>query len=638
MMMFAFLFFAAALTGSAADPLVRAVSAPVLPADFANSSESLALAALAEADAAVDWEWERIGSAEEMSVRQRRVRAAFLASLGGFPDRTSLNVKTTGTILGDGYRIEKVLFESQPGFYVTANVYVPDAGAAPHPAILVPLGHTPEGKAGPSYQRMAILGVRAGFVVLLYDPIDQGERVVDAQHAVAKGHNKSGALAYRLGWNFGRLRAWDGIRALDYLASRPDVDGKRLCVCGTSGGGTLTSLVMSLDERVVAAAPSCYISAINDVFRERFPSDSEQEQFGELAFGLNHLGYLFLRAPMPTLVNCMTDDFFPYAGTVRTLSHARSIAARLGWGDRLASVRATGPHSWPEDNQRATLAFFARWVGLKEQKRPETPETYRIESELAVAPGGSVTNIPGYRKSDDLFREELVRLERQRAQRVSAARVAELARIRLTDRPKCDLRVLGSEKMGEFTLERLSFRTPDGAQLPAVLLLPAKVAGAPVVICGESGRADRLALAREKLAAGRPVLLPDLCGWGEIGTIRRKFFDQAVADEGLAMMWYPIGRTLVGIRAENLLDIAAGLKTRFGDVPDVVAIGRAAIPAVHARYVAPEQSGAVEEIDPPRAWSEEVCMGLKCNFADGVHGALAAYDWVDLRDPGTKGR
>ena len=127
------------------------------------------------------------------------------------------------------------------------------------------------------------------------------------------------------------------------------------------------------------------------------------------------------------------------------------------------------------------------------------------------------------------------------------------------------------------------------------------------------------------------MLLPDLCGWGEIGRFARKFSAQAVPDETLAMTWYPLGRSLVGIRAENILDCAAHLIARYGMTPHLVACGRAVIPAVHARFVAPASfTEAVEAHDAPRGWADEIRAGAKANFADSVHGALAVYDWPML--------
>ena len=139
------------------------------------------------------------------------MRASFLAALGGLPARTPLQARTTGAILLDeGIRVEKVLFASQPNFWVSGNVYVPRADAgfrAPYPALLVPCGHTDNGKAAASYQYAGIAGARAGFLTLVYDPVDQGERVESPDRMSWRGHNWGGALADRLGMYYLNLNA-----------------------------------------------------------------------------------------------------------------------------------------------------------------------------------------------------------------------------------------------------------------------------------------------------------------------------------------------------------------------------------------------------------------------------------------------
>ena len=626
------------------------------------------MSALAEADIAADEAWRKVKTPEEMSARQRTMRASFLAALGGLPARTPLQARTTGTILlEDGIRVEKVLFASQPNFWVSGNVYVPraeDGFRAPYPALLVPCGHTDNGKAAAGYQYAGVAGARAGFLTLVYDPVDQGERVEAPDRVSWRGHNWGGALADRLGWSFARIRVWDAMRALDYLQERPDVDKEKLCVYGISGGGTVTALVMSLDDRVKAAAPACYLSTIHDTFDQRFPSDAEQEHYGQLTFGLNHLGYLLLRAPSPVLVCSTLGDFFPYKGTASTFAAAQDVAGRFGWSARFALIRGTCGHYWPEGSRQASLDWFRRWVkgerdafrtdvdsyreenvglnlGAKEygfvHKQLFTPRTAR---ELNATPDGRTCSLPGARTVHDLLKDELARLEAaaqkhgpplgEAASRrfLTAEKVARLASIRLIGRPVPQARILETERSMALTLKRLSFFTPDGAQLPAVLLIPIRVSEPPTIICGDGPRTARLARARRSLFEGSPVLLPDLCGWGELGHFTRKFSGQAVSDETLAMTWYPLGRSLVGIRAENILDCAALLAAHYGRTPRLVAYGRAVIPAVHARFVSAESfTGAVEAHDAPRGWADEIRAGTKANFADSVHGALAVYDW-----------
>ena len=671
--------FACALLGTwcaaARDPLEAAVARPVLSPVLAGSSELLAMSALAEADIAADEAWRKVKTPEELAARQKTMRAAFIAALGGLPARTPLQARTTGTLeIEDGIRIEKVLFASQSNFWVSGNVYVPRTTSdckPPYPGLIVPCGHTDNGKAAAGYQYAGIAGARAGFLTLVYDPVDQGERVVSPDRLSWRGHNWGGALADRLGWSFARIRVWDAMRALDYLQERPDVDKEKLCVYGISGGGTATSLVMSLDDRVKAAAPACYLSTIHDTFDQRFPSDAEQEHYGQLTFGLNHLGYLLLRAPSPVLVCCTLGDIFPYRGMVATYAAAQDVAGRFGWSDRFALIRGTCGHYWPEGSRQASLDWFRRWVnGEREAFRTDVDSyreenvgldlggrnygfiqkqvaTYREERDLYATPEGRTCSLPGARTVHDLLKDELKRLEAVAQERdppaagaaiLAAETVARLAGIRLNDRsegegraparPIAQAHVLGTEKLPGVTLERLSFFSSDGAQFPAVLLVPDTVKALPTIICGDGSRTARLARARRSLADGSPVLLPDLCGWGEIGRFARKFSAQAVPDETLAMTWYPLGRSLVGIRAENLIDCADMLSARFGAPPRLVACGRAVIPAVHARFVAPASfTDAVEMHDKPPAWADEIRTGAKANFADSVHGALAVYDW-----------
>src|SRR6185295_8944836 len=174
------------------------------------------------------------------------IRARLLDLLGGLPaERTPLNARIVGTIPMHGYRIEKLVFESQPGVHVTALVYVPDAPAGRKPAVLVACGHAPDGKSFRNYQELSGQLALRGYVVICWDPVGQGERsqfwdaargrsrynLVCGEHAVL------GNLACLAGTSLNRYEIWDGMRALDYLLTRDDVDGSRIAVTGTSGGG-----------------------------------------------------------------------------------------------------------------------------------------------------------------------------------------------------------------------------------------------------------------------------------------------------------------------------------------------------------------------------------------------------------------
>ena len=159
--------------------------------------------------------------------------------------RTPLNARVVGEVRAPGYRIEKVVFESLPGIHVTALVYLPDGPAARRPAVLVACGHSPDGKAFRNYQEICVRLARRGYVALCWDPIGQGERSQfwDASRGrsrldlICGEHAVLGNLACLAGANLSRWMIWDGIRAVDYLLTRRDVDPKRLAITGTSGGG-----------------------------------------------------------------------------------------------------------------------------------------------------------------------------------------------------------------------------------------------------------------------------------------------------------------------------------------------------------------------------------------------------------------
>ena len=145
--------------------------------------------AVLAADRAVDDAWRACRTPDALARRQSAVRSALVASFGGFPERTPLNARTIRVVRRDGYSIHVLLFESQPGFLVTAHLFLPDPARFPgrRPGVLIPCGHSDAGKAARHYQRIALECARAGFAALVYDPIDQGER--RQQRTLAKVFN-----------------------------------------------------------------------------------------------------------------------------------------------------------------------------------------------------------------------------------------------------------------------------------------------------------------------------------------------------------------------------------------------------------------------------------------------------------------
>lgn len=174
-----------------------------------------------------------------------------------------------GTLDRGDYRVEKIVFESRPAFFVTANLYLPKSGRPPYPAILFPLGHERGAKAHQAWQRCLAGLARRGFAALAWDPLGQGERIQmydeDLHDSKLRGstveHTVIGMQCLLTGTHLAQYTIWDGIRALDYLLSRPEVDARRVGCTGNSGGGTHTAYLAGLDNRIQVAAPSCYITS-----------------------------------------------------------------------------------------------------------------------------------------------------------------------------------------------------------------------------------------------------------------------------------------------------------------------------------------------------------------------------------------
>ena len=304
-------------------------------------------------------------SPTDIKKRQERLRKEFLKSLGSFPAKSPLNSRTVGTISGDGFRVEKVFFDSRPDHQVTANLFLP-SGKGPFPGVIVPCGHSFNGKAAEAYQRACILLARNGIAALCYDPIGQGERfqmLDDRGRPISKNtvgeHIQIGIGAWLVGQSTATYRIWDGIRALDYLESRPDIDAKRLGCTGNSGGGTLTAYLMALDDRIVCAAPSCYITSFEKLLSTIGPQDAEQNIVGQIAFGMNHADYLTMRAPRPTLMCVATKDFFDIDGAWASFREAKLLYGKMGYGERISLFEFPDGHGFSKPRREAAMRLDA---------------------------------------------------------------------------------------------------------------------------------------------------------------------------------------------------------------------------------------------------------------------------------------
>ncbi len=612
-------------------------------------------------------EFEKLASPQACLRWAQQRQEFFRRQLGGFPQRTPLRARVVGTLKGQGFRVEKILFESQPGHYVTALLYLPTQGKGPFPGVLEPCGHSINGKAAAAYQQAAMLMARNGIAVLCYDPIGQGERYQilrqneqePAQRRAAQYHPRArflsttehtlvGIGAMLLGSSTARYRIWDGMRALDYLQSRPEVDSKRLGCTGNSGGGTLTSYLMALDERIWAAAPACYLTDFEHLLPQRGPQDGEQNIFGQVAFGLNHADYVLMRAPKPTLILAATFDSFAIEGTWNTFRQAKRFYGLLGYPERVELVEARAPHGF----SRLLREGAARWMlrHLREQPREvfEEPITPFEDEQLRCTPQGQVMLLPGARSVIDLNQQWEQRLRPRRKEAWSQLDAQERRRLvrrtagvpPLEELPEPKATLAGKETNPRFTIQKWVFSLHPGLPVPAVLVMPRQVKGPPVLWLHPEGKA-RLAGSKplqHYLAQGRPVLAADLPGCGETRPRRGNWaadYFGPLYDE--TMMLYLLGESMVGLRAEHVLVLARWLQAR-PECRDharsgvlLVAHQELTVPALHAVALEPQLFSRAKLVRGIRSWVEVVEAPVTRNqLINVVHGALRHYDLPEL--------
>ncbi len=348
---------------------------------------------------------ERFGIRKERlaSLRTRQDAEGYVAEVAAlapgifspFPPRCPLNAQVTGRLELDGVRVEKITFVSRPGCLVTANLYLPAKLEAPAPGVLVPCGHSANGKANSGYQAACMRLALHGFVALIYDPFHQGERDqyvhLRDQEAVAgptTGHNMMGKQLELVGEWFGTWRTWDGMRAADLLGERPEVDSSRLGITGNSGGGTLTTWLWACDDRFTMAAPSCFTTTILANLENELPADAEQYPHGLIGAGLERTDLLIGRAPKPLLVLGQEYDFFDRRGLREAYEELRHIYTLLGAEDSLGFFADTKGHGFSAANQIAMIEFFCRHSGMPWEGAIEPPDP-RPDIDLLATPEGS---------------------------------------------------------------------------------------------------------------------------------------------------------------------------------------------------------------------------------------------------------
>jgi dienelactone hydrolase len=328
---------------------------------------------------------------------QEQVQQAIDQAYRPWPRKTALNAQVVGVVERPRYKIEKIIFESRPGCLVTGHLYVPNTLKAPAPGVIGSCGHSANGKLSDAYQSFCQRLALNGFVCFIFDPFNQGERdqyytLKDREtvRSCTHAHNMIGKQLELVGEWFGAWRAWDGIRALDYLLTRPEVDPNHVGITGNSGGGTMTSWIWAVEKRFTMAAPSCFITTFLANLENELPADSEQYPPGVIGKGLDMADFLIARAPAPTMLLGQTYDFFDRRGLKEAYAEIQRFYGLLGAPKQNTDL-FIGPqgHGYSWHNQEAMVRFFASHSHQKRAIKVSKTEELGAD-QLNVTPKGEV--------------------------------------------------------------------------------------------------------------------------------------------------------------------------------------------------------------------------------------------------------
>ena len=529
--------------------------------------------------------------------RKKAVREKVLSLIGGLPDyRGPLRPRVTKTTPRDGYVIENVMFDSLPDYVVTANLYRPDRPGR-YPAILMSMGHWDSGKA--AGQLLSVNLARRGFVVLAYDPVGQGERQQAFDPRFGRSliggptdqHFSNGAAAILMGQALSRYFIHDGMRAIDYLVSRPEVDPDRIGATGCSGGGTQTTYISALDPRIKVAAVNCYMNSFQTLFAGSI-GDSEQSVPGFLAAGLDQTDYVELFAPKPWLITSTEDDFFTPPGARQVFEEAERWYELFDVRDRVKWVVGPGGHGTPKVNRDAIYEWMDRWLA-KGEARPMTEVTDLLPDQaLLVTKNGQVEG------------RELYQVIKETPQAKGSPQ--ELSKF-VTDLIAANPPVL--------KLSHILAAAPAEKRRPAVVLV--------------QNTLDADAQAEALRAAGSVVALMVMSGRG--GDSERPYTGNWMNN---TRAWL-VGRNLPATHAAEINAIVDELAQRSDVDPariTVRATGLAGIPALLAAAVNPRISSIVLT-RTPHSLRAAIDSPIHINLHDAViPGFAVKWDLADLRD------
>jgi len=599
----------------------------------------------------------KISTKAQWLARQAQIRKTLNKIVGPFPARTPLNAKIVGKINKEFCTIEKIIYESQPQFYVTACLFLPKNIKGKTPAIIYCSGHTKEGFRAGAYQRVILNLVKKGFIVFAFDPVSQGERLQyydpDKGESRVGGptleHSYPGAQCFITGSSQARYMIWDGIRAVDYLLTRKEVDPQRIGITGRSGGGTQSAYIAAFDDRILAAAPECYITSMRRLWESIGPQDAEQNFYHGIASGIDHADLLEVRAPKPTLMITTTRDFFSIQGARETAKEVKRAFEAFGMGNNFNMVEDDSVHASTRKNREAMYAFFQKYLNLPGDPTDEDIEPLSNEELTVTLTGQVATSLGGetvFSLNKKQAERELLQLEQSRKLmnehlRNARAAAAELSGF-VAPAQSSEAAFTGRYRRIGYAVEKYFIAGEGDYPIPFLLMVPNSGGKHPALLYldpdGKSVEANRGGEMEWFVKRGYVVLAPDLLGFGEMGPGSfhgdSYHFKMGKASYNMWFASIQIGRSITGMLAGDVVRLVNYLLSREDvDAEKIAALAQGDLcPALlHAAAF----DGRIDRIALKEPLISYRCLVMNeyyqpHHILTAVAGALTAYDLPDL--------
>jgi dienelactone hydrolase len=606
----------------------------------------------------------KLNTESEWIDRQKTVKEKLNDIIGSFPEKSALNAKIVSVIKKDGYRIEKIVFESFPGFYVTGCLYVPEKVKGKVPAILNVIGHNQESFRNELYQVINYNLVMKGIMVFAIDPPGQGEHVQNYDPKVKFSsvgysvveHNYFGNYSFLSGYSCAKYFIWDGIRAIDYLVSRKDVDPEKIGMTGWSGGGTVTNYVAALDDRVKVAIPCSWANANKRLLETKAAPDAEAILYNSFKAGIGVEDLIELRAPKPTLMVFVSrDEYLCLQGARESYNEVKKAFGALKGSENLVFIEEDSKHWLTPKIRLAIYSFFMKHFNM-------TGDPSEIEAEvlprdqLNVTPTGQIASYIGGEMIFDVNKriaeKQIASIENSRVNNKDHLETVKSKALQLSGyidpmSPDNKFFINGKYQRDGYTLGKYAIEAGDDYAIPVLLFIPDddKEKHAAVIYLnpdGKSADANPGGEIEKLVKKGYVVAAMDPLGIGEVKTTAAREH----ADSYTALL---IGRSIPGIRAADIIRVADVLSRQEKVDPQkigAVAIDELCIPLIHAAAFNTILSKVILVGSPVSyrsvAMNRDYRIGFtaregggywhpyEVDFTWGVAGALTAYDLPDL--------